>query len=310
MTRQLRSRAKALASSQYTRLVLIWAGAAAGLSLAAGLLNYLLDTGIAGTGGLDGMGLRGLLSTAQSVLTMAASLLLPFWSLGYLAATLGMARQQPVSERTLLSGFRRFGPGLRLTVLEGLVYGLLCMGVTYLSVMILAMTPLARPVVAVMEPMMEALLTDPSWMPSQAQSMALLEAMLPMLLWAMGLCLLVTVPVSYRLRFARLRLMDDPGCGARAALKTSFYMTKGHCLDLVKLDLGYWWFYLLELLILALSYGDTLLPLLGVSLPFGPELAFWLFYVLALVLQVAVYTVFHNRVSIAYALYYDSLLEH
>lgn len=290
------------------RLVLLWSGAAAGLSLLTGLLTYLLSSGIAGTGGLSGIGLRSILTTAQQILSTAATVALPFWALGYQRAMLQLARGQQANEKTLLSGFRRFGPGLRLMLLEGLLLGAVFMFAFYVAVLLLFMTPLADPIYGVLEPVMDALMADPYSAMDQALMDSLTDAMLPMALCSLALCCLVILPLAYRLRLTQLRLMDDPGCGAMEAIHTSLRLTKGNCLKLLKLDLGFWWFWLLEGAITVISYGDSILPLLGVTLPISADIAFWLFYVAAMAVQVALYTAFHNRVSVTYALFYDSLL--
>ena len=53
------------------RLVLIWSVASAVISLLASFLSFLLDTQIEQTGGLSGIGLRSVLTTAQSLLSMS-----------------------------------------------------------------------------------------------------------------------------------------------------------------------------------------------------------------------------------------------
>lgn len=292
------------------RLVLLWAGVAAGLSLLTGLISYLLSSGIAGTGGLSGIGLRSILTTAQEILSTAATIALPFWTLGYQRTMLDISRRQPVSEKTLLSGFRRFGPGLRLMLLEGFLYGTVTVSVFYVSLRFLAMTPLADPVYVVLEPVIGAIMADPNVILEESLMAALADAMVPMMLVGGAICLAVLIPISYRLRLAQFRLMDDPACGAREAIRTSTRLTKGNCIALFKLDLCFWWFWLLQGLIMAISYGDSILGFLGIALPVSADVAFWGFYVAALAVQVVFYTAFHNRISAAYALFYDSLLPH
>lgn len=292
------------------RLVLLWAGVSAALSLLTGLLTYLLNSGIAGTGGLSGIGLRSILSTAQQILSTATSIALPFWTLGYQRAMLQIARGQRSDDKTLLSGFRRFGPGLRLMLLEGLLLGVAFVFVFYAALLLLFMTPLSDPIYPVLEPVMDSLMADPYSAMDEALMNSLLDAMMPLALCSLSLCMIVLLPLIYRLRLTQLRLMDDPGCGALAAIGTSLQLTKGNCLKLLKLDLGFWWFWLLEGAIAAISYGDSILPMLGIALPISADTAFWLFYVVALAVQVLLYTAFHNRVSCTYALFYDSLLPH
>ena len=70
------------------RLALIHTAIALGASFLLTLINYLLSLGIADTGGLDGVGTRTLLSTAQAMLELAVMLALPFWQLGIFYAAL------------------------------------------------------------------------------------------------------------------------------------------------------------------------------------------------------------------------------
>ena len=289
------------------RLVFFWSALSAGLGLLTGLLSHILNSGIAGTGGLSGIGLRSILSTAQQLLSTFLSIALPFWALGYQRVMLQFARRERATKETLLFGFRRFGPGLRLMLLKGLLFGAIGMFVFYGALLALSATPLADSVYTVLDPMVESIMADPSAPLDPALADPLMEALLPMMLICAGITLAVLIPISYRLRFTDLRIVDDPRCGARDAIRTSFLLTKGKCLAIFKLDLHFWWFWLMEAGIVAVSYGDAILPLLGIALPFSETVAFWGFYVVAMVLQVALYTAFHNRVSLTYALAYESL---
>ena len=290
------------------RLVLLYAGASALLSLAAALISYLLNTGIAGTGGLAGIGLRSALDTAQQVLSMATSIALPFWGLGYTHTVLKMSRQQPVRETTLLEGFRRFGPGLRQMLLQSFLFMGLFMLCIYIAILILSMTPLAAPAYELLEPMVDQYMADPNWMPDEATYTAFIDALLPITICSSILGCVPLLFLFYRLRFSQMRLMDDPRCGARQALGDSFRITRKHCLALFKLDLSFWWFWLLSGMVTVISFGDVILSYLDVSLPLAPEAASWFFSILATVIQVALYVAFQNRVSITYALAYDTLL--
>ena len=289
------------------RLVFFWAALSAGLALLTGLLSHILNSGIAGTGGLAGIGLRSILTTAQQMLNTFLSIALPFWTLGYQRVMLQFARREQATKETLLFGFRRFGPGLRLMLLKGLLFGAIGMFIFYGALQLLSFTSLADSVYTVLDPVVESIMADPSASLDPALSDLLMEALLPMMLICAGITLAVLIPISYRLRFSDLRIVDDPRCGARDAIRTSFLLTKGKCLALFKLDLRFWWFWLIEAGIVAVCYGDVLLPLLGITLPISETVAFWGFYVVAMVLQVVLYTAFHNRVSLTYALAYESL---
>ena len=290
------------------RIVLLYAGVAAALSVLTALVSYLLDAGIAETGGLSGFRLRSILDTAQQLLSYTTSIALPFWGLGYTHAMLKISRQQPVRDTTLLEGFRRFGPGLRLMLLQYLIVAGLFTLCIYGVILILGMTPIAAPAYEVLEPMMDQMMTNPEWMPDTATALALFDALLPILIAGTILGCLVVIPLSYRMRFAQLRIMDDPRCGARQAISTSLTATRRNCLALLKLDLSFWWYWLLTGLILALTFCDLILAYLGVNLPLDPAVASWAFSLAATALQVALYVTCQNQVSVTYALAYDSLL--
>ena len=84
-------------------------------------------------------------------------------------------------------------------------------------------------------------------------------------------------------------------------------MTHGRRLDIFKLDLSFWWFYVLDGLTLALCYGDLILGLMGISLPISADVSYFLFYVLYLAAQLGLYVFARNRVECTYAAGYDAL---
>ena len=82
---QLRADAAAAVrcAPEQKKLVLVWAGTSVAVSLLVSIVNFLLEGQISGTGGLSGIGLRSILSTAQSVLSIASAILIPFWDLEF-----------------------------------------------------------------------------------------------------------------------------------------------------------------------------------------------------------------------------------
>jgi hypothetical protein len=77
---------------------------------------------------------------------------------------------------------------------------------------------------------------------------------------------------------------------------------------LFRLDLNFWWYYLLQVLVLAVCYGDMLLPLVGITLPWSDTVSYFVFLSLSLALQFAVYYFFLNPVAVTYATAYEALL--
>ncbi len=284
----------------HRRLVLISAGVTALAGLLASALNLLLEQGIGTTGGLGGLGLRSALTTVQSLISILMTVLLPFWAFGYTAVTLKLADGHPVADQDLLHGFRIFRPVLRLILLQELLYMLLALVCMHVGNTLLSFTPLASDVYDLMLPVLleggDIASLDPD---------ALSQAMIPMFIGCLVLFAAVAIPVSYRMRMAQFILLDQPQAGARRAIAESFYITKGNVLALVRLDLHFWWFYLLEAVLAVICYGDVLLPLVGIEI--NGTVAFFLFYVISLALQLALYWQVKNRVSVTYAHAYRAL---
>lgn len=288
------------------KLALLFACAFAGLALAAGIISMILDGQIAGTGGLGGMQLRSILSTAQAMLNIALFVFVPFWNLGHTSIALKWGRGEAAAEKDLLNGFRRFGPALRLMLLRMAVYFALSFAVIQVSSTLFALTPWAEPFYRQIE---TSGLLDSMTQLDKAAVEAMIPVMIPYWILAGALYLLALIPVTYRLRMAELRIMDEPKCGALMALLQSNRMMKGHCVTLFKVDLQFWWYYLATVLIPVLCYGDVLLPAVGVELPFDSTVSFFLFYVLAQLAQILLYWRCRNLVECTYACAYDALYE-
>jgi uncharacterized membrane protein len=285
------------------QLVLLWAGVNTVLPLLVSVLNFILNTQIAQTGGLSGIGLRSILSTAQEALSSLTSLLLPFWNLGYTAAMLHLVRKQSTNNNTLLEGFRRFGPYLRLMLLMVLLFIAIGIAAFYVGITILSVTPLADPVYAVIDQSQSIL----SGTIDDATLALASQALMPIFFICCGLALLLLIPVFYRLRMAEFCLLDSPHRSARLVMWESRKMMRRNCLQLFQLDLSFWWFYLAQVLLMALCYGDILLPLLGITLPFSEDAAYFIFYIAALLAQFALLYGCSNHVQTTYAAFYDTL---
>lgn len=285
------------------RLILIFSGSSAAASLLVAFLSFLLDSGIAGTGGLSGMGLRSMLSSIQAMLSLVLTLLLPFWGMGYVKAVMKLGRRENARTGDLFAGFRRFGPVLRTLILEYALFllaGIVCCNV---GSTVLSMTPLGRPLAEQMAQMDPNLLMSPD----EATLKVLLEAMIPLLIGCGVLFAAASVVLSYHFRMAQYLIMDDPQMGAIQAVVGSFRMMRGNCLQLLRMDLSFWWYYLLEIVATAVCLGDLWLPYLGVTFPFSDDAAYFLFYIVGLALQLAVHWKFRNHLEVSYALAYDRL---
>lgn len=288
------------------RLVLLHAAIALGSSLLITLLNYVLNLQIAQTGGLSDMGLRLILTTIQVVLELVVMVGLPFWEIGLIFAALCWGRGEEVTFPSLLQGFRRFGSVLGLKLLQGGLFLLMGFVILNFSTTIFLLTPYSKPLLEILEPViqttanpqqMEVLLT-PELIASA------IEVSTPLLVIFGVLYILAAIPVFYRLRFSEFAVMD--GSGSLSAMVQSVRATQKKSLQLVKLDLSFWWFYLLQLLCIAVSYGDTILGNLGIALPVSADAAFFLFYVLGALCQGLLLWQYQATVLTTYGLAYKA----
>lgn len=293
------------ASYDPRKLILIYAGATAVLMLVVTVLNYVLQHQIEGTGGLSGLGMRSVLETAAQVLQMAVNLVVPFWSAGFAYTVLRLARGQEFGPKSLLEGFKHFGPVLRLLLYRTLLYFAICFACVYLSLQVFLLTPLAEPLMELLEPFATVTTAEAELLLDDAAWLAIEQAMIPWLAIFALMLIVLAAPTFYGLRLADFALMDDPQAGAMMAVRRSRAMMKGSKLSLFKLDMGFWWFYLLDGLTMVLCYSDLLLTLLGVELPFNADLAYFVTYVLYLAAQTALYVWAKGKVECTYALGYE-----
>lgn len=290
------------------KVVLVYAGVACLLSLASSVVSFMLDHQIADTGGLSNMGLRSMLSTIQYVLPIIQLLVMQCMGLGYHAAALDMSRGKEVSPRTLLEGFRRFGPLIRAAIFMGLMYLALAMGTMYLSVYIFLLLPVSGAFYQVMEPLLSsASVLQSGIVLDDATMAAVSKTMTPMLVIYALVFLVVCAPLYYQYRMVNFCLVDSDHPRAFGAMRDSRAMMRRNRIALFRLDLSLWWYYLLQLLIVTVAYLDLLLPLVGISFPWPDTVSYFLFFVASLVLQLVVYYFTMNRVHVTYAKAYEAL---
>lgn len=270
--------------------------------------NAMLSDRIADTGGLANFGLRSILSTIQSVLPMAQTVIMIGLEFGYLHAILRMSRGQYADHTDLKVGFRRFGAICRMTMWQYfLLFGIVMM-LFYLSVQIFLLTPWATPLIELLTPFVSTTMQmDVTAMMDDATMDAAIRIMLPMLIIYAILCVIVVIPMLYRFRMAAYVLLDDPQGRGFAALKTSTRIMRKNKFRLFKLDLSFWWFYGLMLLANVVAYGDVILAMVGIQLPINEIVAFYLFFFLYLVMLFAIYYFLRNPVEFAYAKAYDAI---
>lgn len=286
------------------KLILLHTAIALGSSFLLTLLNYLFSLLIADTGGLGGLGTRSVLTTVQMVFELAVNISLPIWQAGLFYVALRWSDRESADFSHLLHGFRRFGSVLGALLLRGGVFLALSIPASYVSSAIFALTPFSGPVLEMLAPIMEqpeqmdSLLTD-------AFTHSFMEAAIPLFIIFAIVYILVAIPLFYRLRFSDFAVME--GLTSGKTLLKSLFITKGHFRQLLRLDLSFWWFYLLQLLSVVLCFGDSLLSAAGVSLPVSSTVATFVFLAIGSVCQgILLWKCEAKRVT-AYALAYRAL---
>lgn len=291
------------------RLVLLYCGVLALLSLGSSGLNLLLDSGIGQTGGLDGMGLRSVLQTVEEVLYYVNLLFGPFWTAGFLFAMLGMVRGREPELMDLTAGFRRFGRVLGHLAFDFLVLFTLVMAATNLAAVIFSFTDWGEEFAA----MLQAVLEDPNLIAADGTLNAdlipmaeLTRAMTPMLVITVLVFLPMYLYVSMCFRMSMYLVVERPISGVQAHF-LSMRLMRGHKWQLLKLDLRYWWYYLLGFAATGVGYLDQLLPLAGVELPVDKTVQFFLFMGIYFVLNIALSLWKKCEVDTAHVLAYEAI---
>lgn len=279
------------------KVVLVYSAVVALSALAVNVVQFILDSQISKTGGLQNIGTRSALSTLSSVLPLVQTLVLMCLGLGYTAAVLRLVRRQYASEKTLKAGFERFWLLLRTRLLQALIYGGIAFLLSYVAMAIFMLSPFSDRLSSLALSLSAAgAITPEALLNNTALLASAYEALMPMMVIYCILLVIVIWAVSYRFRLVDYLLIDQPQLGALSALRTSRQKMKGHIKELFKLDISFWWYYLLR----ALSALGVQLPLSSTASFFGVILAY-------LGSDFALNYFFLNRVEMAYALFYDIL---
>jgi len=282
------------------KLVAIYTAVMLAVSLAVLAIDFVLEQQIGNTGGLSGMGTRSILKTAQLFLQQAQLIALPFWLIGWMYATVKVARGQQNGPADLLQGFRQFFPFLRLTVLKGLIFAVIILAGLYAGCVAVMMSPMADSV-------MESLMADMTDMTQLQLTAEMEKLMIPMVAYGGVVALVALTPAFYRFRLAEFVMLDSK-CNARTALRSSWQLMKGNMWKMMALDLSFWWFWLLGLAASALAYADVFLPLVGITLPWSSDISYFLAFLLAALAQLVINYYYKAKVDVTYAHAYMELL--
>ena len=295
-------------SPSQQKIVMIYAALVLGLAALVTVGDYVLGLQIGNYGGLSNLGKKTMLSSLQSMLPFAQSLLSLCLEVGYLAAMLRIARGMYTSPQTLRLGFDRFWLLMRCTVFKGLIMAGVMFSCLYFGVMIYMMTPFSDAAVEIVAPLVsQTSVLDAGIVIDDATYSALMSAMIPAFVICGVLMLLLGGPILYNYRMVNYIIVDKPAIGALMALRESKTMMRGHRFQLLKLDLSLWWYHLAIGGITVLCYLDVLLPMMGMELPVSETVAYFGFYGLYMAASFCVHYFLRNRTEVAYALAYDAV---
>jgi len=296
------------ASPSQRQIVLIYAGLALGLTALVTVLNHILGLQIDNYGGLSNLGKKSMLSSVQSMLPVAQSMLSMCLDVGYVAAMLRIARGMYSSPQTLRLGFDRFWVLLRCSVFKGLILTGVVFISMYAGITIYLWTPFSEPAQEILLPLVSQMsVLDTAVVIDDATYAQLMQVMTPCFVICGIMALILGGPIFYSFRMANYVIIDKPAMGALMALRESKKMMRHNRLQLLKLDLSLWWYYLAASAAMAICYGDVLLPMVGVELPVSETVAFFGFYGLYLLASFGILFFLRNRVEVTYALAYDAV---
>lgn len=288
------------------KVVQVYAGIAALLTLLVNAVQYLVSNQMANAGGLANIGTRSMLTTISNVLPLFQSLIMMCVGLGYTAAMLRIARRQFASPMTLKAGTERFWVLLRSRLLIGLLLAGVGLAVSYIAAMIFMMSPFSSQLMKELEPMIGN--SAQAIMESDEIMDLVMRNSLPLLILYAIIYIPLLVTISYRYRLVDYILIDQPGCGAMNAMRQSRAMMRGNMIKLFKVDLSFCWYYLLRTVSMALLYLDLLLAAFGILLPFSEPVRYFGILIAYIGSEAAITLYCQNYFETTLALAYDSLV--
>ena len=283
-------------------------GIIAAFALVVTVLQYVLQLGIAETGGLSGMRTIALLQTMQTVLQWANMILAPFWNLGFIYVTLLWARDKYARKEDLLTGFHRISPYIGLVLLRGVLIGAVLIVAVYASSAVFMMLPASQTItdIAMQTNVDPEAIAEYLYQMTDAQTLELMRAMIPMLVISAVLAVAILVPLMYRFRMAEYVILNQKGMRALPAMIVSVALLRRRCWKLFKLDLHLWWYYALKVICILLCYLELILGAMGIALPLGTDGAAFAAYGLYLLGLLAVETLFRPQVQTTYGVLYET----
>lgn len=296
--------AQRLSCADPKRLGTIHSAVTVGAGILVALVALVTGRMIENTGGLSDIGLRTALGTVQQAVALIVQILLPFWTAGITFCAIRLARGQAAGPKDLLGGLKRWGVLLRLYLFQMLLLTSAIYTIMQLAVMLVMLTPFAEPMLASMDALMgQSMTLDPSTLTDQLAA-DLIKTMLPVYIAALPLLAAVLVFFHYQFRLATYRVLDEDRPGAIRAMFQSCRLIHRHRFRLFRLDLSFWWYYLLQALLTVIPMTDVLLKAVGVPLPMEGDLFYLVTYLVYGIGTVALHRYCLVRVQTAYACFY------
>ena len=256
------------------------------------------------------MRLRTVLQTIREILNLVNQFFGYFWSAGFVIAIMAMVLGREPQTRDLTGGFRRFFRVLGHIAFEFLFVVVLLLAAGNLAAMLFSMSPqggaLVRELTAITSN--PDLLTAEGMLNVDLIPMDLLAAIaLPMTIITIVIFLPLYIWLSYGFRLSLYLLLDGTAPSAFQARFLSLRLMKGHKWSMVKLDLSFWWYYLLVTVITAVGYLDVILSLAGIPLPMDETVMFFATIAAYCVLISALSLWKKAQVETSYVLAYEAI---
>lgn len=291
------------------KVVQVYACIAAAMTLVVNVVQYLVSNQMSNAGGLANIGTRSMLTTISNVLPLVQSLIMMCVGLGYTAAMLRIARRQFASPKTLKAGAERFWVLLRSRLLMRLLYTALGLAFSYAAAMLFLISPFSRQLMQALEPFISVRgMTPEAILASDDIFNIVMQNSLPMLIMFAVLYIPLRAALAYQYRLVDYILIDQPGCGALNAMRQSRAMMRGNVLTMLKIDLSFWWYYLLRGAAMVLLYVDLILSALGIALPFPAPVSYFATTLVFIGANAAITLYCQNGYETTFALAYDSLV--
>lgn len=299
------------ASYPARKLILIYSGLMLGMSLLLAVCNYVITWQIdAHGGGLDGMKLRSMLETISVVLSAFYAIATPFWTMGMVYAALRLSRGKSAWPTVLLEGFRRRRPVFRFVLLQMLIYSIITIAAIYGAwILYTFFTPAGRAFAEAIMKLMTSGITDYMELIEQIPEQVMdrvARGYLPFF----GVCALgLMLPTWYRIRLAQYLIMEREPLTPWQAIRTSGKIMRRKGFSMLLLDLSFWWYYLIPVILMVPSYADLIAQQLQLNLPVDSAVLYMGGNVLYAVLTLIFECCAAPRVVTTYALAYEALLE-